>query len=107
MKLGQVMLNEGTWNGQRIISKDFAKKSISTIHQINDKGYGYGWWTLQYPYKDRQVSAFFAAGNGGQIVMGIPELELLVAFYAGNYSHQTMFKIQQEFVPKYILPALN
>lgn len=107
MKLGQVMLNGGTWNGRRIISEDYAQKSISTIYQMNNKGYGYGWWSLQYPYKDRQVTAFFAGGNGGQIVMGIPELELLVAFYAGNYSHKTFRKIQEEFVPKYILPALK
>ncbi len=107
MKLGQLMLNGGTWNGRRIISKDYAKKSISAIYQMQDKGYGYAWWSLQYPYKDRQVTAFFAAGNGGQIVMGIPDLELLVAFYAGNYSHRTLLRIQQEFVPDYILPALN
>ena len=107
MKLGQLMLNGGTWNGQRIVSEEFAKQSISTIYQMKDKGYGYAWWTLNYAYKGRQVKAFFAAGNGGQIVMGIPELELLVAFYAGNYSHKTLLRIQQEFVPEYILPALN
>lgn len=107
MKLGQVMLNGGTWNGQRIISEDYAKESVSAIYQMQDKGYGYAWWSLQYPHKDGQVTAFFAAGNGGQIVMGIPELELLVAFYAGNYSHKTLLKIQQEFVPDYILPAVN
>ncbi len=107
MKLGQLMLDGGTWNGRRIISEDYAQKSISAIYQMQDKGYGYGWWSLRYPYKDRQVTAFFAAGNGGQIVMGIPELELLVAFYAGNYSHRTLFRIQQEFVPEYILPALG
>lgn len=107
MKLGQLMLNGGTWNGKRVVSEAFAKKSVSTIYQMRNKGYGYAWWTLNYPFKERQVKAFFAAGNGGQIVMGIPELELLVAFYAGNYSHKTLFRIQQEFVPEYILPALN
>ena len=107
MKLGQLMLNGGTWNGKRVVSEAFAKKSVSAIYQMQNKGYGYAWWTLSYPFKERQVQAFFAAGNGGQIVMGIPELELLVAFYAGNYSHRTLFRIQQEFVPEYILPALN
>lgn len=107
MKLGQVMLNGGTWNERRIISEGFAKKSTSAIYQMRGKGYGYGWWSIQYPYKDRQLTAFFAAGNGGQIVMAIPELELLIAFYSGNYSHRTSLRIQQEFVPEYILPALN
>jgi len=106
MKLGQLMLNDGTWNGRRILSEAYTKKSISTIYRMNDKGYGYGWWSIQYPYKDRQVTAFFAAGNGGQIVMGIPELDLLIAFYAGNYSHPTLFRIQEQFVPEHILPAV-
>lgn len=107
MKLGQVMLNGGTWNSQRIVGENFARQSVSAIYQMQDKGYGYGWWSTQYPYKGRQVSAFFAAGNGGQIVMGIPELDLLVAFYAGNYSHRVARRIQQEFIPKYILPAID
>ncbi|MBX2859353.1 MAG: beta-lactamase family protein [Cellvibrionaceae bacterium] len=107
MKLGQVMLNGGSWNGRRILSEDYAKKSVSALYTMQSKGYGYGWWSQQYPYKGGQVQAFFAAGNGGQLVMGIPELELLVAFYAGNYSHKTFFRIQQEFVPDYILPALK
>lgn len=106
MKLGQLMLNGGTWKDQRILSEDYAEKSISTLYTMNNKGYGYGWWTIDYPYNDRHVSAFFAAGNGGQIVMGIPELDLLIAFFAGNYSHPTMFRIQEEFVPRYILPAI-
>lgn len=107
MKLGQLMLNEGTWNGQRILGEAFARRSISRVHEIQDMGYGYGWWLVKYPYQDGQISAFFAAGNGGQIVMGIPELDLLVAFYAGNYSHRTMMRIQREFVPEFILPALK
>ncbi|MEW5251741.1 serine hydrolase domain-containing protein [Microbulbifer sp. 2201CG32-9] len=107
MKLGQLMLNKGIWNGQRIISEEFAENSISTKYKMANRGYGYAWWITRYPYKNRQVEAFFAGGNGGQIVMGIPDLDLLVAFYAGNYSHKTFRKIQQEFVPQYILPALN
>lgn len=106
MKLGQLILNGGTWNGHRILSQAFSKKSISAIHPMRNKEYGYAWWTTKYPYQEKTVTAFFAAGNGGQIVMGIPELDLLIAFYAGNYSHKTAFRIQQEFIPKYILPSV-
>jgi CubicO group peptidase (beta-lactamase class C family) len=41
---------------------------------------GYLWWVIEYPYRDRTVRAFFAGGNGGQIVMGVPELDLVIAF---------------------------
>ena len=60
---------------------------------------------MDYPYKGRTVRAFFAGGNGGQIVMGIPDLDLVIAFYGGSYSDRVALRPQQEYVPKYILAA--
>jgi CubicO group peptidase (beta-lactamase class C family) len=107
MKLGQVVLNGGTWNGRRIVSREWASRATAPLVDLRGRKYGYLWWTLEYPYKGRTIRAFFAGGNGGQIVMGIPELDLLVAFYAGNYSDPVLYKIQEEFVPQYILPAID
>jgi hypothetical protein len=53
------------------------------------------------------VRAFFAGGNGGQLVMGIPDLDLVIAFHAGHYSDPVLHKIQEELVPQYILPAID
>jgi len=39
--------------------------------------------------------------------MGIPDLGLVVAIYAGNYSDPVLYKIQEELVPQYILPAVD
>ena len=39
--------------------------------------------------------------------MGIPDLDLVMAFYAGNYSDPVGYKIQEELVPQYILPAMD
>jgi CubicO group peptidase (beta-lactamase class C family) len=70
--------------------------------------YGYLWWTMEYPYLGRTIRAFYAGGNGGQVVMGIPELDLVVAFYGGNYNDvPTQYEIQLSYIPKYILPALE
>jgi len=62
---------------------------------------------VQYPYKGDSVRAFFAAGNGGQIFMGIPKLDLVIGFTGGNYNDQALFIPQQVFVPERILPAVN
>jgi CubicO group peptidase (beta-lactamase class C family) len=62
----------------------------------------------EYPYKDRRVRGYFAAGNGGQIFMAIPELDLVVVFTGGNYGDATTLRIPQRvLVPDYILPAVN
>jgi CubicO group peptidase (beta-lactamase class C family) len=107
MKLGQVMLNGGTWKGQRIVSSEWARQATSPLENLRKLQYGYLWWSVAYPYRGKTVRAFFAGGNGGQLVMGIPNLDLVVAFYAGNYSDPVLYKIQEEFVPQYILPALD
>lgn len=107
MKLGQVMLDGGRWNGRQIVSAEWAKRSTSPLVTIGDRPYGYLWWLTDYPYKDRKVRAFYAAGNGGQIVMGIPELDLLIAFFGGNYNDRALFIPQRVYVPEQILPAVS
>ena len=107
MKLGQVMLHGGTWNGQLIVSPEWARRSTSALENLRQLQYGYLWWSVNYPYQGKTVRAFFAGGNGGQIVMGIPDLDLLIAFYAGHYSDPVFYKIQEDLVPRYILPAVD
>ncbi len=56
---------------------------------------------------DRAVRAFFAGGNGGQGVTVIPDLDLVIATFAGNYADRVGLRIQQDYVPNYILPAVR
>ena len=107
MKLGQVMLEGGSWHGRRILDAGFAKNAGSPLHDLRGIQYGYLWWSIEYPYKDRKVRAFFAGGNGGQVVMVVPDLDLVIAAYGGNYADRASFKLQQEYVPSYILPAVR
>ena len=107
MKLGQVMLEGGTWHGKRILDVDFAKRAGSPLHDLRGIQYGYLWWNIEYPYKDRKLRAYFAGGNGGQLVMVVPELDIVIATYGGNYADRVSFVLQQEYVPRYILPAVR
>jgi CubicO group peptidase (beta-lactamase class C family) len=106
MKFGQLMMNGGTWGGRRVVSTEWAKRATSPLVSLGSQKYGYLWWVTEYPYQGRTLQAFYAGGNGGQVVMGIPELDLVVAFYGGNYSDPVMFRTQQRFVPEYVLPAI-
>lgn len=53
------------------------------------------------------MRAFYAAGNGGQIAMAVPELDLVIAFWGGNYSSRTGAVAQRVSIPEHILPAVN
>lgn len=61
---------------------------------------------ISLPRQD--VSAFFAAGNGGQLVTVVPDLDLVIAFYGGNYSDGAIsFIPQEQYVPRFIVPAVE
>jgi CubicO group peptidase (beta-lactamase class C family) len=107
MKLGQLHINGGIWNGRKVLTAQWSRRATSYLVEVDKRKYGYQWWINEYPYKGRTVRAFFAAGNGGQIVMGIPELDLVIAFYGGNYNDPALFIPQNVYVPQYILPAIE
>ncbi len=107
MKFGQLLLNGGTWKGRRVLSAEWVRRAASPLVELREMHYGYFWWVTEYPYQGRRVRAFFAGGNGGQVVMGIPELDLLIAFYGGNYSDPVLYVPQQVYVPEWILPAVE
>jgi CubicO group peptidase (beta-lactamase class C family) len=107
LKFPQLLLDEGTWNGRRVIGQGDALRMLTPAVTIDGgRDYGYGWWTADYEYKSRTVRAHFMGGSGGQIAMLVPELDLSIVFNAGNYSDSVMFRIQEELVPDYILPAI-
>jgi CubicO group peptidase (beta-lactamase class C family) len=107
MKIGQLMLNGGTWEGRRILAKDFVTRASSPLYQIGQRRYGLGWWYYDLPYRNRTVRAFAALGNGGQNVFVVPDLDLVIAVYASNYGDRILFAIQDDIVPNRILPAVK
>jgi CubicO group peptidase (beta-lactamase class C family) len=110
MKLTQLFLNGGTWDGRRIVSRDWARKSSAPLRVLNPASgqtYGYLWNSVTYDVNGRKLYAYFAAGNGGQVYIGIPDLDLLIAFTGGNYADRALFRPQREFVPQDILPAVR
>lgn len=61
----------------------------------------------EYPRKDGTVRAYFASGNGGQIIMTVPELDLVVGFFGGNYGDAASGHSRKVYVPKNVLPAIR
>jgi CubicO group peptidase (beta-lactamase class C family) len=107
MKFGQLMLNRGTWQGRPLLDRNFAARASSSLYYLAGVTYGYQWWVVDVPYKKRKVRSFFAGGNGGQGVTVVPELDLVIATFAGNYNSWQTIHIQQELPVRYILPAVR
>ncbi|MFL6830457.1 MAG: serine hydrolase domain-containing protein [Sphingomicrobium sp.] len=110
MKVTQLFLNGGKWEGRRIVSSEWVRRSsapLRVLSRTSGQTYGYLWNSVTYDYKGRKVFAYFPGGNGGQVAIGIPDLDLVVAFTGGNYADPVLFRSQREFVPEDILPAVR
>jgi len=75
-KFGFLYLNQGFWDGEQIISRDWIRESTRD-QETNIYGrysYGYQWYITLV---DGHPS-FLASGYGGQIIGVVPELDLVV-----------------------------
>ena len=101
-RFGQLMLNEGNWNGNQIVSKDWVQKSTQENKSISrdmypkwfgrgDKRiyYNYQWWG--HVNKDGTYH-FYANGNLGQNIYIIPHKETVIVhcgnslqYYSGDF----------------------
>jgi CubicO group peptidase (beta-lactamase class C family) len=78
-KLGQLYLQEGTWNGRRLVPAAWVRESTRKHTEVGTPrlGYGYQWWVHE---SDTPGAAGYAAlGYGGQAVVVLPALDLVVA----------------------------
>jgi CubicO group peptidase (beta-lactamase class C family) len=86
LKLGQVYLSGGTWNGRRIVSQKWVELSTRRYSEYSPQhGYGLAWHLFEIEAGGKAHAEFEAEGNGGQVIAVIPDLDLSVLFTTGNY----------------------
>lgn len=108
-KLGQLFVERGRWRGRRLLSERFVAQATAAHATLSARDdYGLGWWRTSFRVGLVDYPAFYASGNGGQLVIGLPSLGAVVAFTAGNYANRRAWqRILDELVPRYVIPALR
>ena len=91
-RLGQLMLDDGVINGQRLVSSDWIRAATSPNTSANEKAYGYLWWLnrgdSQLRWPDLPADAFAAQGNRQQWIMVVPSSDIVIVrlgWTAGGY----------------------
>ena len=101
-KIGQLCLNNGVYNGKRIISSGWIEEMTRPriIENQNWQGmeYGYLWWIL-----DREKNIYAALGNSGNVIYINPEKNIVIAVTA--YFKPTVLD-RADFIRKYIEPII-
>ena len=105
-KIGQLVLNHGSWNGKQIVSEGWIGAATTPKTQITGIDYGFLWWSIPLKSGNEVLLSKTATGNGGQYIMIIPEMDLVAVFTGGAYNSQDdklPFAIMQDI----FLPAFN
>ena len=106
LKLIQLCLNKGKWNGKQLIPASWiAKATTPKVEAFEGMKYGYLFWLVDFG-EQKKVSTFAMAGNGGNKVIACPELGLTVVMTATNYNNGRAHRYTNELMNKFIVPAV-
>lgn len=109
LKLGQLVLQRGEWKERRILSEEWVAEALRIRvpkEKVNGKaGYGYLWWARDVEVKGRKFRVNYAWGVGGQYLLVVPELELVVLVLGGNYKDGKLGANGFRLFEEYLLPA--
>ncbi len=81
-KFGFLYLNNGTWDNQQLITKDWVLLSTSSYSSV-DTGidYCHGWW------RKPDLNFYYALGYAGQLIFVVPRYDLVVVFNSFEETH--------------------
>lgn len=102
VKIGQMCLNGGIYNGKRIVSSQWIDAIKSPIIQCNERfnnmSYSYLWWII-----DEEKSIYAAIGDGGNVIY-INPLSQIVISVVSTFKPAVLDRIQfiQEYVEQFI-----
>jgi len=104
-KIGHLMMNEGEWKGQQIVSREWVAQSVRPSVRFDDRrGYGYQWWVPRHT--NGQTRIFAGNGYGGQFLMVVPEQDLIVVFNGWQH-HERPEKSTWRALEDRILPGVD
>lgn len=83
--IGQFALQNGTWNGKRLLPEDWMARSldVAPVDKTDDPGYGMGWRVNVLPdgglrWPELPKDTYYASGYAGQKVIIVPSKDLVV-----------------------------
>ena len=109
VKFGELLLDGGRWNGRQIVDANWIAQSIIPRTAPAGEGdrFGYAWHITSVPVAGRSYTVVSAGGNGGQLMLVVPQLDLAMMLTAGNYGQYPVWgKFLNEFASAAIRSCL-
>ncbi|WNZ55672.1 serine hydrolase [Microbulbifer sp. MKSA007] len=110
VKWGTLVLNKGRWNGDQLIPEAFIAKATGKVAVPTDDefdytnfSFGYFFWRTPLKVGNKKYIAKFGWGGGGQYVMAIEDLDLVIAVTGHRDDDKTLGLIEQRILPAFAL----
>lgn len=123
LKIGQMVLDGGTWQGRPVISQDWIARSTAPHAPENGQllqyrtrwkerfglpdatyGYGYQWWLFPLDTGVGTTRAIVAWGNAEQLLVILPEYDAVILMLSSDLSNSATRRFER--IQKYIIPAM-
>jgi CubicO group peptidase (beta-lactamase class C family) len=107
LRLGQLYLNGGVWEGRRIVSENWVRESTRPRVRVDgETEYGYLWWLRSFRRGNHVRRGFFMQGNGGNKVGVFPDLDLVVVLTAENFGATRGEHLEDDLLADHVLSAI-
>lgn len=107
LRLGQLYLRSGNWNGTQVISRHWVQESTRPHVRVDETTeYGYLWWLREYPLGGNKTLAYFMAGTGGSKVLVFPGLDLVVVITSQKFGLRNAHQLTDRLVTDFLLAAI-
>ena len=107
LKLGQLYLNDGRWQGHQVISEAWVRRSVSPqAHARENTDYGYLWWLQTFHVNGQKVTTYGMYGTGGNKVYVLPAQGVVVVVTTTNFRVADAGALTDQLFTSLIVPAL-
>ncbi|MEO1221359.1 MAG: serine hydrolase [Pseudomonadota bacterium] len=89
LRIGRMVLDGGTWEGQEILPREWLREILQPAHQLSEHvRYGNLWWFSAIRSQRGFEGAAMMKGNGGNIVALVPSLDAVLVVQAESYNRR-------------------
>lgn len=105
--LGRLVLDHGRHAGAQLVPADFVAAATTVHARPNaEQGYGYLFWRRDWASPCGAHAGWYMAGNGGNAIIALPDLDAVVVVTSRNYNTRGMHQQTIRLVEQYVTPSL-
>jgi len=106
-KFAWMLVDDGRWMGRQVVSPAWVRAVMTARRKANpQQDYGYLFWQRTYATPCGPISGWYMAGNGGNAIVVLKDLDAAVVVTRENYNTHGMHQQTVNLLEHYVLPAL-